>query len=1048
MFVHTHVHTDGSLQDGLSTVEEIIKKAAEDGQPAVAITDHGNMFRETKAHKLGKKYGVKIISGCELYLSRGKKGEKTPKPYHLIALAKNDQGYQNLIRLVSLGQRQFYYRPQIYWEDLEEFHEGIIFQSACLGGAESQLILAGFRDEAKAEALRRDELFGRGNYYLELQNHGMAEQLVVNRELIEISKATGIPLVATNDSHYTEQNQAELHRVLLCLQWGITLDEYSERAEEAFSNEHYFKTAEQMRLLFADVPEAIENTLVIAEKCEFEMKFGELHLPEFPISGGNLHDYFKRQVALGLDFRYGKTPSPDVLERTQYEMKVIEQMGYESYFLIVSDFINWAKQNDIPVGPGRGSAAGSIVAYLLGITEIDPLVHDLLFERFLNPDRIGMPDIDVDICQRRRQDVINYVKDKYGEDHVGQIVTFGTFGARGVVRDIVRVLGLPYSLGDKIAKSIPTTLGMTIDKALEGELGQLCNQDPEINRVVVYAKGLEGNARHASLHAAGIVITPKPIYEYVPMYRAAEDTYAVQTDMDATEERGLLKMDFLGLRNLTIIDDTIKTLPRKLDLASLKLDDPATYQLLQEGDTLGVFQLESDGMRNLCRRIRPTEFEDITALIALYRPGPLESGMVDDFIACKHGEKEAHYLHEKLIPILKPTYGVWVYQEQLMSASIILAGYTRGESDELRKAVAKKKKDLMDKHREMFISGAKEKGLITEEEATQLWDEVFVGFGSYCFNKAHSAAYALIAYQTAYLKAHYPVEFMTALLNSVIDNSDKTTAYLEYIKKQLMINVLNIDINHSEAYHTALEGNIRLGLGVTKGVGIGLASQIAENRQTESYQDILDLCTKNKDSLDSRALENLIKAGALDEFGPRESLLEVSKLALDRAKKDNANQLSLFEPEDVSLELPIMPKKGLKEYLDYEKEALGFYLSGHPLDAYADVLKKYRLDSIKDLPERSDGSEVVLAGIITKVNLYSDRKGQTMAFIDVEDFLGSVSITVFSDIYSKFRPETGEVYFIKGVLQFSNFGEKEEIKVVAKKLLPIDDRNQEKTSRA
>ena len=1039
MFVHTHVHTDGSLQDGLSTVEEIIKKAAEDKQPAVAITDHGNMFRETKAHKLGKEYGVKVISGCELYLSRGKKGEKVPKPYHLVALAQNEKGYKNLIRLVSLAQQQFYYRPQIYWEDLEEFHEGIIFQSACLGGTEPQLILAGLREEAKQEALRRDELFGRGNYYLELQDHGMPEQLIVNRELLEISKATGIPVVASNDSHFTERDQAELHRVLVCLQWGITLDEYAVRAEEAFSNEHYFKTAREMQEIFREVPQAIKNTLVIAEKCEFEMKFGELHLPEFPLEGGSIHEYFRRQVQLGLEQRYGKNPSREVLERTEFEMKVIEQMGYESYFLIVSDFINWAKKNGIPVGPGRGSAAGSIVAYLLGITEVDPLVYNLLFERFLNPDRIGMPDIDVDICQRRRPEVINYVKSKYGEDHVGQIITFGTFGARGVVRDIVRVLGLPYSLGDKIAKSIPAALGMTIDKALEGELGQLCKDDPEIDRVVRYAKGLEGHARHASLHAAGIVITPKPIYEYVPIYRAAEDTYAVQTDMDATEERGLLKMDFLGLRNLTIIDDALKLIPREIDLASLPLDDPAAYQILQEGDTLGVFQLESDGMRSLCRRLKPSEFEDIIALIALYRPGPLESGMVDDFIACKHGEKEAHYLHEKLIPILKSTHGVWVYQEQLMSAAMILAGYTRGESDELRKAVAKKKKDLMDKHREKFISGAKNVGLISEEEATKLWDEVFVGFGSYCFNKAHSAAYALIAYQTAYLKAHYPVEFMTALLNSVIDNSDKTTLYLDYIKKELNIKVLNIDINASDVYHTAVNGSIRLGLGVTKGVGLGVAGQIVENRREERYTDFLDFCKKNKESLDSRTLENLIKAGALDAFGHRASLLEVSKTALDRAKKDNAHQLSLFEPEDISLELPNVPEWSVKEVLANEKEALGFYLSGHPLDAYRDVLKIYRLDSIKDLPDKPDGSEIVIAGIVTKVNLYADRKGQTMAFVDIEDYLGSVNVTVFSELYAKHRPEVGQVFFIKGILQFSSFGDQEEVKVVARNLLPIEE---------
>lgn len=1037
MFVHTHVHTDGSLQDGLSTVEEIIIKAAKDGQKAVAITDHGNMFRETKAHKLGAKYGVKVISGCELYLSRGKKGEKVPRPYHLIALAKDEIGYKNLIKLVSLGHRQFYYRPQIYWEDLEQYHQGLIFQSACLAGTEAQLILNGQRDEAKKEALKRDELFGRGNYYLELQDHGIREQKIVNRELIEISKATGIPVVATNDSHYTEKDQAELHRILLCLQWGITLDEYSTRAEEVFSNEHYFKTSSEMKMLFSEIPEAIKNTVEIAEKCNFKMKFGELHLPEFPVPEGiSLHEYFIQEVNKGLKRRFGSNPENEVRERTSYEVKVIEQMGYEAYFLIVSDFINWAKRNDIPVGPGRGSAAGSIVSYLLGITEIDPLKYDLLFERFLNPDRIGMPDIDVDICQRRRQEVINYVKEKYGEDHVGQIVTFGTFGARGVVRDIVRVLGLPYSLGDKIAKTIPSAPGMTIDKALEGELGELSANDPEVLRIVNYAKGLEGHARHASLHAAGVVITPKPIDEYVPIYRAAEDTYAVQTDMDATEERGLLKMDFLGLRNLTIIDDTLKMIPYKIDLSSLPLDDPSTYNLLQQGDTTGVFQLESDGMRNLCRRLKPTEFEDITALIALYRPGPLESGMVDDFIACKHGEQEAEYLHEALEPILKSTYGVWVYQEQLMRAAIILAGYSRGESDELRKAIAKKKKDLMDKHREKFISGAKDVGLITEQKATKLWDEVFVGFGSYCFNKAHSAAYALIAYQTAYLKAHYPVEFMTALLNSVIDNSDKTASYLEHIKRELKIKLLPIDVNESSSWHQVSDGAIRLGLGVVKGVGIGLADELHANAP---YIDMVELCTKNKDSLDIRALENLIKAGALDTFGPRESLLEVSKVALERGKKGNSQQLLLFEPEDVYLELPTLPKRSKKDYLEWEKEALGFYQTGHPLDVYREVLSQFRLDSIQSLSELNDGSEVVLGGIVTKVNLYSDRKGQTMAFVDFEDFFASVSVTVFSDLYNRYRPEVGDAYFVKGRLQFTSFGDQEEVKVVASQFKLIDE---------
>lgn len=1036
MFVHTHVHSDGSLQDGLSTVYDILAKAAKDRQPAVAITDHGTMFRETKAHKIGRKLGVKVISGCELYLSRGKKGDKAPRPYHLIALAQNEQGYKNLIRLVSLGQKQFYYRPQVYFEDLEEYHRGIIFQSACLAGTEAQLILAGLREDAKKEALRRDELFGRGNYYLELQDHGIPEQRIVNRELIEISKATGIPLVATNDSHYTEKNQAELHRVLLCLQWGITLDEYNTRAEEAFTDEHYFKTASEMERIFAEVPEALKNTLAIAEKCNFELSFDQLHLPQFPVPDGrSLHDYFVEQVKHGLELRFGDTRSAEVLDRTKYEADVIQKMGYEAYFLIVSDFINWAKKQDIPVGPGRGSAAGSLVSFLLGITEIDPLEHDLLFERFLNPDRIGMPDIDVDICQRRRQDVINYVKQKYGEDHVGQIVTFGTFGARGVVRDIVRVLGLPYSLGDRIAKTIPTTLGMTIDKALEGELGELCNKDPEIFRVVEYAKGLEGHARHASLHAAGVVITPKPIYEYVPIYRAAENTYAVQTDMEATEERGLLKMDFLGLRNLTIIDDTIKMLPERIDLLALPLDDPSTYKLLQDGDTQGVFQLESEGMRNLCKRLKPTEFEDITALVALYRPGPLESGMVDDFIACKHGQKEAHYLHKALEPVLKPTHGVWVYQEQLMRAAIILAGYTRGESDELRKAVAKKKKELMAIHREKFIIGAKKEGLITEAEATKLWDEVFEGFGSYCFNKAHSAAYALIAYQTAYLKAHYPVEFMTALLNSVIDNSEKTASYLDYFKRELKLKVYAIDINKSLAWHQAQKGSLRLGLGVVKGVGMGLAEQIINNAP---YSDILELCSKNKDTLDSRALENLIKAGALDSFGSRESLLEVMKQALERGKKDNSMQLSLFEPEEVSLELPILPSKSKKDYLEWEKEALGFYLSGHPLDLYSEIMNQYRLDNIQRLPELKDGTDVVLGGIVTKVNLYSDRKGQTMAFLEFEDFSAATAVTVFSDLYNKYRPEVGQAYFIKGQLQFTTFGENEEVKVVAKQLKIID----------
>lgn len=1036
MFVHTHVHTDGSLQDGLSTVHDIIAKAARDGQPAVAITDHGTMFRETQAHKIGAKYGVKVISGCELYLSRGKKGDKVPKPYHLVALAQNEVGYQNLIKLVSLGQKQFYYRPQIYWEDLEEYHQGIIFQSACLAGAEAQWILSGYREKAKEEALKRAELFGKENYYLELQDHGIAEQKIVNRELIEISKATGIPVVATNDSHYTERNQAELHRVLLCLQWGITLDEYTTRAEEVFSDEHYFKTAAEMQELFREVPQAITNSLVIAEKCNFKMSFGDLHLPQFPVpTGTSLHTYFLEQVNKGLIRRFGANPPREVEERTKFELEVIEQMGYEAYFLIVSDFISWAKNNGIPVGPGRGSAAGSIVAYLLGITEIDPLKYDLLFERFLNPDRIGMPDIDVDICQRRRQEVINYVKEKYGEDHVGQIVTFGTFGARGVVRDIVRVLGLPYSLGDRIAKSIPTGLGITIEKALEGELGELCKNDEQISRVVEYAKGLEGHARHASLHAAGVVITPKPIDQYVPIYRAAENTYAVQTDMEATEERGLLKMDFLGLRNLTIIDDTIQMLPVKMDLASLQLDDLETYKLLQDGDTLGVFQLESDGMRNLCRRLKPTEFEDIIALLALYRPGPLESGMVDDFIACKHGQKEAKYLHQTLEPILKPTYGVWVYQEQLMRAAMVLAGYTRGESDELRKAVAKKKKDLMDKHREKFISGAKKLGLISEEEATKLWDEVFVGFGSYCFNKAHSAAYALIAYQTAYLKAHFPVEFMTALLNSVIDNSDKTAAYLEHIRRELKFKVLPMDVNQSSAWHRTATGAIRLGLGVVKGVGMGLAEQIKNNA---TYVDILDLCTKNKESLDSRSLENLIKAGALDSFGPRESLLEVMKIALERAKKGNSQQLSLFGAEEVAIELPTLPKRSTQDYLDWEKEALGFYLSGHPLDVYRESINRYRHDSSQALAEMQDGSEVVLGGIITKVNLYSDRKGQTMAFVDLEDFQGTVAITVFSEMYNKHLPEVGQAYFIKGQLQFTSFGEEEEIKVVAKQMKLIE----------
>ncbi|HHY59501.1 MAG TPA: DNA polymerase III subunit alpha [Clostridia bacterium] len=1040
-FVHLHVHTEYSLLDGACRIKPLVQAARELGMPALAITDHGAMYGVIDFYKECREAGIKPIIGCEVYCAVNSRHDREPHKdnliYHLVLLAKNAEGYQNLLKLVSLAHLEgFYYKPRIDWELLEKYHRGLIALSSCLQGEIPQLLLNNQYPQAAERAGRLRDLFGQENFFLELQNHGLREEQYVNRELLRLSRELGVPVVATNDVHYIERSHAYIHDILLCIQTGKTLaDENRMRFD---NDEFYFKSRAEMEKAFPGLPEALHNTLRVAEMCHLEFTFGQLHLPDYQVPPGyDVDSYLAHLCWEGIKQRY---PVIDdrIRERLEYELSVIRKMGYSGYFLIVWDMIHFARSRGIYVGPGRGSAAGSLVAYSLGITDIDPLKYGLLFERFLNPERVTMPDIDTDFCFERRGEVIAYLTEKYGQDHVAQINTFGTMAAKAVVRDVGRAMNIPLAEVDKLAKLIPSELGISLERALETslELRQAVEQNEKYQQLMEVAKAIEGMPRHVSTHAAGVVIAKEPLVNYLPLQRTTDGGIATQFPMQTVEELGLLKMDLLGLRTLTVIGDTVKlikeTTGEDLDIRQIPLDDPLTYELLGRGDTTGVFQLESSGMRAILKNLKPERFEDIIALVALYRPGPLGSGMVEDFIARKHGKKPVTYLHPALEPILKDTYGVILYQEQVMQIASRLAGFSLGQADLLRRAMGKKKPEILAAQKETFLSGATENG-VDPRTAEEIFD-LMAYFAGYGFNKSHSAAYALLAYQTAYLKAHYPVQFMASLLSSVVANSDKVTGYIEECRR-LGIEVLPPDVNESQVSFTPLAGRIRFGLAAVKNVGLGAIESIINARREGPFRSLEDFCERvDLRAVNRRVLESLIAGGAFDSLGwKRAQLFLMLDAALEQGQKVQEDrkrgQLSLFdmggsggwEETAQALVPPDVPEYPLPKLLAMEKETLGFYITAHPVADYEWQLELLGTTPIAHLDEALDGSLVRLGGIITDLRRSVTRRGETMAYFTLEDTSGSLEALVFPKNYLRLAPllEQDRVIYLEGRLVYN-----------------------------
>ena len=1039
-FVHLHVHTQYSLLDGASEISNLVGRAKELGMPALAITDHGVMYGVIEFYQECIKQGVKPIIGCEVYVTPGVHSDriKDQPRYHLILLAETIEGYHNLMQLVSIASVEgFYYKPRIDKGDLRQYSKGLICLSACIQGEVPRHILRGELETAEACLQEYLDIFGKDNYFLEIQNHGLPEEQIANAELKKLAAKYGIGLVATNDLHYVRKEDAAGHDVLLCIQ---TNAKYEDQNRMKFSNDSYYlKSYEEMTERLGDCPEALANTLKIAERCNVELQFGHLLLPEFPWTEGlSEKDYLRKLCDEGFHQRYA-TDDSQAKARLEYELGVIEQMGYSGYFLIVWDFINYCRQHDIPVGPGRGSAAGSIVAYLTGITNIDPLKYNLIFERFLNPERVSMPDIDTDICYVKRHLVVDYLAEKYGKNHVAQIITFGTLAAKAAVSDVGRALDLPLELVKKVKKAIPGKPGTTLSGAIEGsaELREMRDTDPAIKQLLLFAQQVEGAPRNTSTHAAGVVITPGKLTDYVPLQLTAgqekdKEYICTQYDKDRSENLGLLKMDLLGLRTLTVIDDTVKLLKKErgleLDVDRLDLADKETCAMLSRGDTAGVFQMESDGMTRLMKDLAPESMADLIPLVALYRPGPLGSGMATDFINGRHGKITAKVLHPLMQPILADTYGVILYQEQVMQITSALGGFSLGEADILRRAMGKKKAKELDSMKDKFIVGAAQHHNISKDLAEEIFSllQYFSGYG---FNKSHSAAYAYVAYQTAYLKAHYPVEYMASLLNSFLGKADDLSQYIN-VCRAMQIKVLPPDVNASYAGFSVDNGNIRFGLAGIKSVGdAAVEAIITERTKKGNFRDFVDFTQRvDLSKVNKRVIENLIKCGAMDDFGAKRSqLLAVMDRALELAgsrQKDAASgQIGLFGTEEIeeasNLTFPPLEEIPFGDILDYEKELLGFYVSGHPLEDYQGALAALKnISAIVGEAQSDRDIPVTVGGLISDYKIRSTKRGDMMATFTLEDFSGLVPVLVFPRAYATYGGvlHEGAVVKLKGQL--------------------------------
>ncbi len=1015
-FTHLHLHTEYSLLDGCNRIKDVIDKAVELGQKSIAITDHGVMYGVIDFYKYAKEKGIKAIIGCEVYVSTRSRFDKQKgldSYNHLVLLCKDSVGYQNLIKIVSKGFTEgFYSKPRVDRELLSQHSDGLIALSACLAGEIPQLLLKGDYEAAKQTALWYNKVFGKGNYYLELQDHGIKEQKLINPQLVRLSRETGIPLVATNDAHYTTAEDYKTHKALLCVQTATKITD--DNALEFKTNEFYLKSAEQMAQLFPDLPEAISNTQIVADKCNLEFEFGKIKLPKFDIGKQDHYEYFKEKCYQGLYAIFGKDVGKEYIDRLEYELSIIKKMGYIDYFLIVADFVNYAKNNNIPVGPGRGSGAASLAAYCIGITGIDPIKYDLYFERFLNPERVSMPDFDIDFCYVNRQKVIDYVIEKYGEDRVSQIVTFGTMAARAAVRDVGRALDIPYATCDKVAKLIPQSMGMTIERAMEGsrELRDLYSGDPLVKELIDMAKNLEGMPRHASTHAAGVVISDKPVAEYVPL-AVNDQSVVTQFTMTSLEELGLLKMDFLGLRNLTVIKETEEFIRKRgidFNIEKIPLDDKETYAMMGKGKTEGVFQFESDGMKNVLRQLGPSSIEDLTAVLSLYRPGPMDS--IPNYINNRHNPQNIVYPTPLLKPILDVTYGCIVYQEQVMQVFRTLSGYSLGRADIVRRAMAKKKHKVMAEEKETFIKGAVANG-VSEQAAEKLFADMS-SFSSYAFNKAHACAYSFVAYRTAYLKCHYPVEYFSALMTSMMDNETKLSLYTGECKKN-GIKILPPCVNVSQSSFTPDGESIRFGLMAIKNLGVALIDKIIKERENNGqYTSLYDFCLRNYSrEFNRRALEGLIKSGALDcvSQNRREMLYNMESVLAaveNESKYSSGGQIDLFADmgESGKFIMESVPEMSKDTKLGFEKEVTGLYLSGHPMDEYKGYLKSARLDSITDIQNSKypDGKRVNIAGIISGLKVRQLKNNNLLCNLKIEDFDSSVNVTVFGNAYEMYKP--------------------------------------------